>query len=111
MPRNSERVRFVSRRDTTFDHYVADLVEQDGFGVGRVYFGITSRERADLIRRRLRRAGSHLNPPVSVKAYWYGCGGCRDGGRECRYHVSFTAFDPGEAKEYMRQRLAGLGGS
>jgi hypothetical protein len=109
MERGSERVRIIRPRDTNFDHYVTALVDEAGFGAERVYFGITSADRADQVRRRLRRAGAHLNPPVSVKAFWYACTGCRQGGPDCRYHVSFTAYEPGAARDYKLAQLAGQG--
>lgn len=99
------QVRIISGpRNTSFDHFIADLVEQDGYGSERNYFGITSQERADEVRRRLRQAGRHLG--VSVKAFWYGCTGCQNGGHDCRFHVSFTAYDPGEARRYKAGKAA-----
>lgn len=97
------KVRIIAGpRNTSFDSYIRDLVEQDGFGVERTYFGITKPERAEEVRRRMKRAGSHLG--VSVKAFWSECKGCKNGGADCRYHVSFTAYDPDDARRYKQQQ-------
>jgi hypothetical protein len=94
------QVRIISGpRNTSFDHYIADLVQQEGYGAERDYFGCPTQERADDVRRRLRQAGRHLG--TSVKAFWTPCpGNCGNGGPDCRFHVKFTAYDPAVARRY-----------
>lgn len=97
------QVRIIAGpRNTSFDSYIRDLVEQDGFGVERTYFGITEPDRAETVRRRMKRAGTHLG--VSVKAFWKPCKGCSNGGKECRFHVLFTAYDPEQARQYKQKQ-------
>jgi hypothetical protein len=93
------KVRIISKRDDSFDHFIESLVNEDGFGAERTYFGITTQERANEVRNKLKTAGRHHE--VSVKAYWNECGGCPEGGPECRFHVLFTAYEPDKAKAYM----------
>jgi hypothetical protein len=103
--RQAARIRYVTRtRTTTFDHFVADLVEQRGFGHERFYFGIETEEGARLVRRGLRRGAAHLG--VSIRSFWEACSGCDLGGDECRYHVRFAAFTPEEARRYGRRKGA-----
>lgn len=97
------QVRIIAGpRDKSFDHFIQELLDEDGFGVEREYFGIEDQSRADLVRRKLRTAGRHLD--VSVKAFWAECQGCPNGGPTCRYHVKFTAYDPDEARKYMERK-------
>jgi hypothetical protein len=96
------KVRIISKRDDSWNRFIADLVEEDGFGAERTYFGITTPERAEEVRRKIRTAGRHLE--VSVKAFWQQCQGCKEGGPECRYHVQFAAYDPAEAKAFMARK-------
>jgi hypothetical protein len=99
------KVRIIAGpRNTSFDSYIRDLIAQDGYGKERTYFGITDQDRADKVRRAMRQAGKHLN--LSVKAFWQPCSGCRNGGRDCRFHVLYSAYDPGEAKRYKEQQAA-----
>lgn len=99
-----DRVRYVMRKDDSFDAYVRDLVASRGFGHERVYAGVTDRDNAETVRRKLRNAGRHLG--VSVKAFWEPCDkrNCPAGG-DCRYHVRFSAYRPDDAKAY-KARLA-----
>jgi hypothetical protein len=85
-------------RNTFFDNYVKRLVAEEGYGAERHYFGIETQERAEEVRKGMRNAGRHLE--ISVKAFWYDCKGCDDGGDNCRFHVSFTAYDPEAARQY-----------
>lgn len=89
-------------RNTSFDRYVSELVQEEGYGAERQYFGITGAERADEVRRKMRRAGMHLG--ISVKAFWKECTGCPNGGADCRYHVYYTAYDPTEARRYKESQ-------
>lgn len=90
-------------RDTSWDPFVQKLLAERGYGHEREYVGVTTQERADEVRRGLRRAGNHLG--ASMKVFWRQCTGCADGGPECRYHVSFTAYDKEVARAY-KQRAA-----
>lgn len=96
------QVRIISRPIRDFDDHVRHLVEEDGYGVEREYYGITTRARADEVRRGMRTAGRHLG--VSVRSYWRTCDGCELGGESCAYHVRFTAYDPARAREYMARK-------
>jgi hypothetical protein len=87
-------------RNTSFDHYVEDVLARGGWGQEQDYFGIEDIDRADFIRRKLRMAGQHMDPPVAVKAYWHECAGCNNGGPRCRYHVKFTIYDMAKAREF-----------
>lgn len=92
-------------KDRTFDEFVGKLVAERGFGHEREYVGVVELERANEVRRGMRNAGRHLG--VSVKAFWKPCPtGCAEGGPECRYHISFTAYDPEVARAYKNQQSA-----
>jgi len=99
-------LRYISRRAESFDRYIREQVDQSGFGVEHEYFGITSPDRAEEVRRGLRRAGKHLG--VAVKAFTKDCAGCRLGGRDCRHHIMYTSYDLAAAREYMRSKAASL---
>lgn len=90
-------------RDSSFDHFIQKLLDERGFGFEREYVGIVTQDRANQVRLGMRKAGQHLG--VSVKAFWKPCEGCKDGGNDCRFHVSFTAYDPEVARDY-KARLA-----
>jgi len=91
-------------RNKSFDQFIRDLIDQDGYGAEREYFGIENPDRAETVRRRMKRAGTHLG--VSVKAFWKECPGCNNGGPSCRYHVFFTAYDPDVARQYKQKQVA-----
>jgi len=98
-----DRVRFIAGpRNTDWDDYIRRLVEERGYGHEREYVGVTTKERADEIRRRLRTAGRHLG--VSVKVFWRECDGCEHGGDECAYHVLYTAYHPTDAAKYKTKQ-------
>lgn len=93
------QVRIISgTRNKAFDAYVQDVIDRGAWEKEHDYFGITNPERADEVRRRMKQAGNHLS--VSVKAYWTGCNGCKDGGPDCRYHVRYTIYDKDKARRY-----------
>lgn len=95
------KVRIIAGpRNTAFDHYIEEIADAGNWGQDFDYFGIEDQERADYVRRKLRMAGRHLDPPVAVKAYWSPCTGCNNGGPSCRFHVTFAAYTMDEAREY-----------
>lgn len=105
-PRRAGTVRYVSRRGPDFTRHIRTQVEQFGYGVELEYFGLEDPVQADEVRRGLRRAGRKLG--VAVKAFTADCGGCKNGGRECRHHVRFTSYDLEDAREYMAAKAAAL---
>ena len=104
------KVRIIAGpRNRDYDDYISDLVEQEGYGRERQYFGCVTQEEADKVRKGLRQAGRHLG--VSVKAFWVECQGCELGGPSCAYHVKFSAYHPDAARDYKaRQLKAARGG-
>lgn len=97
------KVRIIAGpRNTSFDDHIRKLVEEEGFGRERQYFGIEDPERAEVVRRRMRTAGQHLG--VSIKAFWKECTGCANGGPSCRFHVYYTAYDPAVARDYKSKQ-------
>ena len=98
------QVRIIAGpRNKAFDHYIEDIIGRGAWEVEHEYFGITDQERADYVRRKMRMAGKHMNPPVAVKAFWRQCAGCPNGGADCRFHVSFTVYDMDKARAYKEQ--------
>lgn len=97
----AQRVRIISgSRNKAFDHYIEDIIERGAWRQEHTYFGIADQDRANFVRQKIRTAGTHMDPRVAVKAFWYECPGCENGGPDCRYHVSFTVFDMEEARKY-----------
>lgn len=97
------RVRIIAGpKNTKFDSYIEKLVTERGYGVERTYFGIEDEERAAQVRRALRQAGRHLT--VAVKAFYKPCEGCKNGGKDCRFHVFFTAYPLEDARLYMTKK-------
>jgi hypothetical protein len=99
------KTRIISGpRNTSFDHYIQDLIDRDAWETEHFYFGIADEERADFIRKKLRTAGTHMDPRVAVKAFRVACpNGCDNGGPDCRWHVSFTVYDMDKARAYMNR--------
>ena len=96
------KVRIISKPNRDYDDYISRLVEEEGYGRERTYFGITTRERAEAVRRGMKTAGRHLG--VAVKSYWKECQGCPEGGESCAYHVKFTTYHPDAAKKYKERQ-------
>jgi hypothetical protein len=101
-PKKRERRIIAGPRDTSWDNFIAQLVTERGYGHEREYVGITTEDRADEVRRKLRTAGRHQG--VSVKAFWRPCNGCEHGGPDCAYHVHYTAYHPDAARRYKGQQ-------
>lgn len=99
-----DQVRFIQKKESRFDAYVAELVSAKGYGKERAYAGVPDKDQAEKIRRALRTAGRHVG--VSVKAFWEPCskpGRC-PAGKECRYHVRYAAFAPEAARAYRARQ-------
>lgn len=90
----------VISRDKSFDEYIETLISRGAWGVEAEYQGLETQESAEIVRQKMRTAGNHMNPPVSVKAFWRECKGCKVGGPQCRFHVSVTIYDKDKAREY-----------
>jgi hypothetical protein len=104
------QVRIIAGpRNTAWDGYIQDVIDTGAWEKEHEYFGVTDPERADSIRRRLRNAGRHLG--VSVKAFWRECNGCKNGGPGCRYHISYTVYDPDTARRYKARQTQQQGRS
>jgi hypothetical protein len=100
----ADRVRYVMRKDETWDAYVRDLVADRGYGKERTYVGVVDQKRANEIRQKLRTAGRHQG--VSVKVFYRECTNKRcPAGTDCRYHVSYTAYRGEDARRY-KDRLS-----
>jgi hypothetical protein len=99
----------VVTRDRSYDHYIANVIQDNAWTQENLYFGIENEETATIIRQKLRTAGNHMNPPVAVKAFWKECPGCPQGGPLCRYHVSFTVYDKDVAREYKKRMDKAVG--
>lgn len=95
------KVRIIAGpRNTSFDHYIEDIIAEGRYEQEQDYFGIEDNDRADYVRRKLKTAGTHMDPPVAVKAFWVPCTGCANGGPSCRFHVKFTVYDMEKARSY-----------
>ncbi|HWD09307.1 MAG TPA: hypothetical protein VHA57_09450, partial [Actinomycetota bacterium] len=88
----ADKVRYVMRKNETYDVYLRDLVAQRGYGRERHYAGVADQPTADQIRKALRNAGRHLG--ISVKAYWQVCDDNSCPASPCNYHVVYSAYDP-----------------
>jgi hypothetical protein len=100
------KVRIISQRNPSFDHYIADIIDKGDWETEHVYFGIPDEERARFVRAKLYTAGKHMNPPVAVKVFWTECTKCEYGEPGCQYHVKFSVFDMNKAREYRKRQAA-----
>lgn len=99
------QVRIISGpRNTSFDHFIQDIVDKGNFEVEHTYFGIKDLERAMFVRNKLNTAGKHMDPVVAVKAFRQECQGCAQGGPDCRFHVSYTCYDMEKARAYKEKQ-------
>lgn len=97
--RQQQQVRFIAGpRNRDHDGLIRDLIGQEGYGRQREYFGVEDADRAEQLRKGIRQAGRQLG--VSMKVFWKECGGCNNGGPDCRYHICYTAYKPDAAKAY-----------
>jgi len=104
-----DRARIIRERNSAkWDDLVRDVLNRGAFGVEHDYFGITSNERADKVRRCIRTAGGHLG--VGRKVYWKDCpapGKCANGGPDCKFHVYYTIYNLDEARDYKAKQGSG----
>lgn len=100
--------RYISQRNSSsWDDIIRGVTGK--LGEENSYFGIVTEERADEVRRKLRTAAKHQG--YASRVYYYPCTGCKDGGKECRYHVSFTLYDLETARAYKAQQQRGKSSS
>jgi hypothetical protein len=93
------QVRIISQRNSaSWDDLIRHLADNGAWEQQQTYFGCTTQDRAEKVRRALRTAARRLGH--AIKAYWYECSGCANGGPDCRYHVSFTLYDIEAARAY-----------
>lgn len=100
------QVRIIRERNSSqWDDLVRDAITRGAYGTEHDYFGITTQDRADKIRRAIRTAGGHLG--VGRKVYWKECptpGKCANGGPDCAFHVYYTIYDLDEARAFKVQQ-------
>lgn len=93
------QVRIIRERNSRqWDELVEDVLGRGAHGLEHEYFGITDPERADKVRRALRTAAKRKQ--VGAKVFWKECGGCANGGAECKFHVFYTLYDMETARAY-----------
>ncbi len=103
MPQQVRMPRYVSQRNSaSWDDIIKSVIDASAWGKEQTYWGITTEDRAHEVYRKLRTAAAHHG--VGRKVFWYECGGCKDGGNDCRYHVSFTVYDLATARRYKAQQ-------
>lgn len=103
MPSQVRMPRYVSQKNSSsWDDIIRSVIGTKKLGEENTYFGIVSEERAQEVYRKLRTAASHQG--MARKVFYYPCTGCKDGGADCRYHVSFTLFDMEAARAYKAQQ-------
>ncbi len=102
------QVRIISRRNSAeWDHLVSDVIERGALGIEHDYFGCTSQERADSVRRHIRTAARRAEH--GAKVFWKECptpGACANGGPSCTHHVYYTLYDMDVARQYKAQQAA-----
>jgi hypothetical protein len=95
--------RYISQKNSTsWDDIIKAIVGAGKLGEENTYFGIGTEERAAEVYRKLKTAATHHD--LGRKVFYYTCTGCKDGGTDCRYHVSFTLFDKEVARAYKAQQ-------
>lgn len=105
MPQQVRMPRYISQRNSkNWDDIIRQVISAGKWGEENTYFGIATEDRAHEVYRKLRTAASHQG--VARKVFWYPCTGCRDGGNDCRFHVSFTIYDMETARQYKTQQHA-----
>lgn len=108
MPHQVRMPRYISQRNSaSWDDIIRSLMSAGKLGVESTYFGITTEDRAREVYRKLCMAATHQG--VGRKVFYYACTGCDKGGRDCRFHVSFTIFDKDEAIAYKKRQAESRG--
>jgi len=105
MPSQARIIR--ERNSAEWDDRVRDMITGGAYEIEHDYFGITTNQRADKIRRNIRTAASHQG--VGCKAFWKPCptpGQCRNGGSDCQFHVYYTIYDMDKARIYKVKQAA-----
>lgn len=103
MPSQVRMPRYVSQKNSTQWDDVIRAVSGK-LGEESTYFGCATEERATEVYRKLKTAATHQG--FGRKVFYYPCAGCKDGGQDCRYHVSFTLYDMETARAYKAQQSA-----
>jgi hypothetical protein len=97
MPQQVRMPRYISQKNSTsWDDIIKSVSGK--LGQENHYHGITTEERAAEVYRKLKTAATHAG--LGRKVFYYPCTGCKDGGNDCRFHVSFTLFDKEVARAY-----------
>lgn len=100
------QVRIISRRNSAeWDSLVADVLDRGALAVEHDYFGCTTKERADVVRRHIRTAARRAEH--GAKVYWKECptpGACENGGPSCTHHVYYTLYDMDVARQYKAKQ-------
>ena len=105
------QVRIISQRNSAeWDQLVAGIITGGQVGTELPYGGITSEERADKVRQKIRTAARRADH--GAKVYWKPCdkpGKCGFGA-DCTHHVYITLYDLEAARRYksksQKRRLA-----
>lgn len=102
MPQQVRMPRYISQRNSAgWDDIIRRVIDAGAWEQEQIYFGITTEDRAQEVFRKLRTAASHHG--AGRKVFWFGCNGCKDGGKDCRFHVSFTLYPLDKARAYKQQ--------
>lgn len=99
------KVRIISPRNSAaWDDLVAGILESVGLGKEQTYGGITSEQRADEVRRKIRTAAKRRD--LASKVFWGPCdkpGSC-EFGADCTHHVKMTFFSMEEGRAYKAKQ-------
>lgn len=98
------QVRIISRRNSAqWDDLVRDA--QSRLGQEHDYYGCSTQDRADHVRRGIRTAAKRAG--IGAKVYWKECpepGKCSNGGADCTHHVYYTLYNMELARAYKAQQ-------
>ena len=99
------KVRIISPRNSTeWDRLVRDTIARRGLRQEEIYGGLTTEEKANSVRRKIRTAARHEGYASWVR--YIECpdpGSCRYD-RDCAYHVVFRFFTIEEGREYKARQ-------